>query len=353
MKNLLSILALSILAASPLKAAAEYDLLKGVDLTATNYVTTSLLNQLVDAGRIGSTNKGGVIRRSGGGGTYWPDVTLNSRYTNFVWLDTYTTPGTLKQYVCCGDVYTNWVASTVTPNSITAAEILNYTITEPKMATNSVNQYALQDSAVTANKIAGNSIIAGKLGPASVILGNYAFGSIRGGDITNNTITVTNLADGAVTRDKLGATVVDNTRLTNDAVFTANITNGAVTGAKIAASTVESNNIASSTINKANLDTTVSRTVPLVWGFIDGTSILNGTNIASVVNPTTGIYTINFSSALPGTNYVVVATALYRSTTTFRNVCYYSNSVSQVWIDTRNETGAGVAGPLSITIFGY
>lgn len=352
MKNLIL---LSLLIPVTLFGAVEYDTKKGVDLTRTNVVTATLLNQLVDAGTIGATNKGAVIRRSGGGGTYWPDVTLNGRYTNFLWLDTYTTPATLKQYVCCGDVYTNWVASTVTPNSITAAEILNYTITEPKMATNSVNQYALQDSAVTANKIAGNSIIAGKIGPAAVILGNYAFGSIVGGNITNNTITSTNLADGAVTREKLGASVVDNTRLTNDAVFTANITNGAVTGAKIASATVTTNNLLGE-INRGLLESTIRTNQVNAWALVgvNGTtpSLLKAFNIASVTRSAAGIYRLVYTSSMVDTNYTVIGNCLYNSGSESRTINYFSNTVSDVFIRVKGDGGGNDDVPFSIRIDG-
>jgi len=78
MKNTIIVLFISVLS---LNAATEYDLVKGVDMTATNYRPASLYNQLVDAGTIGATNKGGVIRQA-----TTPDTSLNPRYTNFIYV---------------------------------------------------------------------------------------------------------------------------------------------------------------------------------------------------------------------------------------------------------------------------
>lgn len=305
------------------QAAVEFDLRKGVDLSATNYVTASLLNQLVDSGTVSATNKGVVIRFNGGGGTRWPDVTLNPRYTNFLWLDQNTSPASLKQYVCCGDAYTNWVISTVTPGSITTTEIKDYTILAIDMATNSVPDYAIQAGAVSGNKIADNGIIAGKLSLASVTKGVFAFGAITGGDITNKGITYTNIADntigpdqiqigtlstatltnGAVTTEKIATTNITRDLIRLDAVGTDQLTNNAVTSAKIADNTIVTN----------DLSTNISFALPKAWAVVNsGGTLLKGFNIASVTRTASGQYTLTFGGTYTPTttNYVVSGTAL-------------------------------------------
>jgi len=350
------------------KAAVEYDVVKSIDLTATNYITASLLNQLVDTAKIGTTNKGIVIRRNGGGGSYWPDVTSNPRYTNFLWVDTATSPGTLKQYVCCGDVYSNWVSTVVTPGSVTTTEILDFTITDSDLGTNSVSDFALKASSVSGNKIADNGILAGKLSLSSVILGNYAFGSIVGGNITNNTITDTNLADSAVTRLKiapnaiyanhLSNNIIQNQHLSNGIVYGTNIADGTITsivggnitnntitdtnladsavtrlkiapnaiyanhlsnniiqnqhlsngivyGTNIADGTITSNNIANGTINTNQLGSNVFVNLPFAWGVVNGGALAKGYNVSGVTAAGTGRYFVNFINNAPDTNYCI------------------------------------------------
>lgn len=296
------VLSFSILTA---KAAVEYDVVKSIDLTSTNYITASLLNQLVDTAKIGTTNKGIVIRRSGGGGTYWPDVTSNPRYTNFLWLDTITSPATLKQYVCCGDVNSNWVSTVVTPGSVSTTEILDFTITDSDLATNSVSEFALKASSVSGNKIADNGILAGKLSLASVILGNYAFGSIVGGNITNNTITDTNLADSAVTRLKLAPNAVYDQHLSNNVILNRHLTGESIYGSNIANATITSNNIANGTINTNQLATNVFLNLPFAWGVVNGGALAKGYNVSSVTAAGTGRYFVNFINNAPDTNYCI------------------------------------------------
>ena len=363
MKLITTTLALA-LAVTSLNAATEFDLRKGIDLTATNYVTPSMLNQLVDAGTISSTNKGGVIRRSANGTSYWPDITLNPRYTNFLWLDTYTSPGTLKQYVCCGDAYTNWVAATVTPGSITSAEILNFTIQAIDIGTNAVAGYAIQAGAVDANKIADNGIIAGKLSASSVGKGTFAFGAITGGDITNKTITYTNIADGtigpdqmqnnaigtlqltngAVTTDKIAATNITQDLIRYDAIGTLQITNGAVT----------SNKLAAGAINFSNVDTNTSYGIARVWGVINPAfSLAKGLGVASIFNDGVAATRVTFTTPFADTNYCVVVTPLFKSASAGRMGSYYSNQVDSVWLRFSTDGGADANSGCSFIILNF
>ena len=344
------VLSFSILTA---KAAVEYDVVKSIDLTSTNYITASLLNQLVDTAKIGTTNKGIVIRRSGGGGTYWPDVTSNPRYTNFLWLDTITSPATLKQYVCCGDVYSNWVSTVVTPGSVSTTEILDFTITDSDLATNSVSDFALKASSVSGNKIADNGILAGKLSLASVILGNYAFGSIVGGNITNNTITDTNLADSAVTRLKLAPNAVYANHLSNNIIQNQHLSNSVVYNTNIAAATIESNRIASATINPSLVITNMAYGIASAWAVVDSNgTLLKGLNISAASRRDTGDYQLTFGSgfAPSGTNYVVFVTPLRSSGT---GVAAYSNTTTTVNYNINGVDGNDTDSSVSIIIYNF
>lgn len=352
MKKLILSLLLGSFLTPNVKAAVEYDIVKSIDLTATNYITAALLNQLVDTAKIGTTNKGIIIKRSGGGGSYWPDVTSNPRYTNFLWLDTVTSPATLKQYVCCGDVYSNWVSTVVTPESVTTTEILNYTITDNDLATNSVSDFAIKASAVSGNKIADNGILPGKLASAAVILGNYAFGSIVGGNITNNTITETNLADASVTRPKILSSAIGSQQISNNVILNQHLSNGVVYGTNIASATITSNNIAANTINTNQLATNVFINLPFAWVVFEGGTVKKGYNVSSVTAAGTGQYYVNFVTPAPDTNYAVLIST--RRSSVSSQIGYFSNTLNSVVVATEDSGGtAATSQSYSVAIFAY
>jgi hypothetical protein len=333
--------------------AVEFDLRKGVDLTATNYHTASLINQLVDAGTISATNKGALIRRSGGGGAWWPSVTDNPRYTNFMWLDQNTSPATLKQYVPSGDVYTNWVASTVTPGSVGTSEIAANAVTAAKLATNSVENWHIVASAVSGNKIADNGIIAGKLGPASITPGNNAFGSIVGGDITNKTITATNIADNTITRLQLANDLIGTVQLTNKSVTMDKIADGVVGVTQLTNSAFITTNYLAGGINSSLLTTNVSYGIPPVWGFVKIDGTFKGVGISAVARDGVSAARITFITPRADTNYCVIVTSLFKSAAAGNIAAYYSNQVDSVWIRTSTDGGANSDSPLSFVIHDF
>lgn len=88
-----------LLGPSLMAATNEADFVKGVDLTSTNYIAPSLLNQLVDEA-YPAPKRGLVIRQS-----TTPDTTNNTHLTNYIWLDTTTDPSTLKRYNVTSNVW--------------------------------------------------------------------------------------------------------------------------------------------------------------------------------------------------------------------------------------------------------
>ena len=347
---------LAFLAVVPtLKAAVEYDLKKGIDLTATNIINTTILNQLVDVGTVGHTNKGIILRRSGGGGTYWPSVTDNPRYTNFLWLDTYSSPGILKQYTNVGDAYVNWVSSTITPSSVTTAEILNGTILQADMANGSVGNNQLVAGSVTANKLDDLSVVAGKIAAAAVLQGNLADNSVTTASITNLAVTTVKIAANAVDRSKLLDSAVGSAQLTNNAVMALHLSNDAVTATAILDATITTNKLAGD-INRGLFEATVKTNIVNAWAFCAnpaGTlTTLKSYNIASVTRISTGLSRVLFTSNMADTNYVLTGNCMLNSITLNRIVHYFSNTVSEVWISTQSETGPRADASFAFQIIG-
>jgi hypothetical protein len=210
MKRLLALFLLLPLIAS---AAVEYDLRKGMDLTGTNRISAAALNQLVDNGTT-ATNKGMILKR-----VIRPSVTDNSRYTNFLWLDISAGfPGTLRQYICCGDADTNWVAGTIGVGSIVAANLAEASVIAGKVnaaaitTSNyfplSVDSAALKDGSVVSNKLASSSVTSDKIVPGTITTAN----------IGTNQISTALIADSAVTSNKVAAGAIGITHLATSAV---------------------------------------------------------------------------------------------------------------------------------------
>lgn len=352
-------------------AAAEPDLRKGLDFTYTNVATASMLNQLVDNGTIwnsGSiTNARGIVMRS----TIRPDVTNNPRYTNWLWLDMTTATngvGTLKQYVCCGNADTNWVTATIGNGVIVAANIADYTITESKMATNSVNQYALQANTVSGNKISDNGILPGKLTAFSVTNGNYAPRSITGGDIAVGTLTNGLLVDNTITSNKIasetiiGFNVLNQSLNSNDiaygGIMQTNIAAGNITYNEIANSTIRSNNMAANSVNASLVETNLLYGVPVIWGNFTVTSggagpatLRKALGVSSVTWVKSGYYKVDFITARSGTNYCVNVTSYGQTATPTKQCGYTSNTVSSVTLVIEDSAGGvGEASQVSFSI---
>lgn len=344
--------------------AVEYDLVKGIDLTLTNFVTSSALNQLVDAGTISTTNKGGIIRRSGGSGSWWPDVTSNPRYTNFIWLDMITSPPQLKTYVCCGDVNSNWVVGAVTAGSIGTAQIADYSITSSKMATNSVPSYAYIAGSISGNAIADNGIIAGKLGPSVVSNANYAPSSITGDKIAVNTISNNNIYPNTIRSNEIANATINNTQIGDASIIASNklvlqsingtnIVNGGIASVQIANGTITSNNIANTTINIVNLGTNVVPGLAKAWGIFNSAGVMQkGYNLVGGAQLNTGDYSVHFTNgfAPTSTNYIAVGNPLQASDYA---ISFYSNTVNFIGLKISDGSSVDQNAPFMVLFFDF
>lgn len=116
--------------ASPL----QYDHQPGFDLASLAQVErTQLMQALSKMGPL--SNIGGIIAFDGGGGLLWPGVTDNPRFWRYLWIDTNTTPPTIKCYDQSGvDGYANWVSATLADGSVTTAKLDDEAVRTDKMS---------------------------------------------------------------------------------------------------------------------------------------------------------------------------------------------------------------------------
>jgi hypothetical protein len=131
--------------------------------------------------------------------------------------------------------------------------------------------------------------------------------------------------------------IIDSTLIADGAVSTNDLANGAVTDAKIASGAI--NTQALSLLN-------ASGSAPVyacrAWVNFNGTgtvAIRASGNVSSITDITTGVYAINFTTAMPDINYAVTSTAATYglvsidtiSTTSFRFVT--ANATASALVD--------------------
>ncbi len=339
-------------------AATEFDLRKGIDFTGATNVTAAQMNQLVDAGLIASTNKGGILRRSGNGGGYWPDITANPRYTNFLWADLYTSPATLKTYVPTGDAYSNWVsigASTViagasvgsaqlAANAVQTTNIANNAVTGAKINAGSIDNTHLQNGSVSNANLADLTIASGKLAYGAVLSTNIASGqlfathfstaSVNSNALATPAVATTNLFDNSVVSNKIAANSIFNWHLTDQAVWTTNIRSGSIT----------SNQVASQTFGTNVLTTNVTAGLVKCWGVFTNTAatatLLKGYNVATVARLGAGQVSITFGGTFTPANGFYCVTATSGMDVNNNVYCSYTNKLTtEITIRTTDSGG--------------
>jgi len=223
-------------------ATFEWDMVKGIDITAQSSITAAQLNQLID-GATPYPGKGLVIRQP-----IHPNVTTNPRYTNFLWFDLVTQ--TLKSYQGVGDDATNWVTATLGIGTIGTVNLAGGAVTDAKLAANAVNTTNLQNNSVTSDKIAAGNVGASQLAAASVTNAALAPLAVSGDKIAYQTILNTNLAELNITGGKLQTATITGDK----------IANGTITSVNLATNLIGSTNIAAGAVGNAQLGTNAVNT---------------------------------------------------------------------------------------------
>ena len=149
--------------------------------------------------------------------------------------------------------------------------------------------------------------------------------------------------------DTVDATLTGNLVVGGNSAMTGNLAVSGtlnVTGL-VTASTVPT--VGGHLTNKTYVDSAISA-ASLIKAFakISGTTLNSQFNIASVTNPSTGVYTFTFTTALADANYVISAVPL---NTTGHRVCYVSAmSASSFTVNTAELVSyGGVFNPLNVT----
>tara|TARA_R110000796_G_scaffold100173_13_gene208769 strand:- start:3 stop:1082 length:1080 start_codon:yes stop_codon:yes gene_type:complete len=221
---------------------------KGVDFTGITSLTPTKLNNIVD-NAMPASHIGFVVVTNG-----LPSFALGPS-TNFVWLDSATSPYTLKTW---DPSTTNWVAGTVSPLSITSGLIAPNAVISGKIAANAIWTTNINDNAITSDKIQAASVTTGKIGvdaiddtliaddavvtdgilDAAVTTAKIAAGNITAALMATASVSSTNILDNTIGTADLQANIIVNTNLATDAVLSTNILDGTIVLADIAVGAV-------------------------------------------------------------------------------------------------------------------
>jgi len=302
------------LIASNIGAATYSDFSKGVDLTARTNVSAAILNQLVDNGTVRS-GRGLVIVSN-----VAPSLVVDSRWSNWVWLDISTDPPVLKVYSVSGG---SWGTASVGDGTITSNKLAPNSVINSKIADNAVNTRTITNNAVTTDKLASQAVTTDKLAPLNVTRPMIALGAVDSTILTNNAVIETNIANGvvttvkiadsAVTAVKIAPGVITSGALSNSIINSNNIMYAGVQGTNIAGGTIVSSNLLANTLTTNNFTSTVNAALPKAWVKFAGASpsaIPSGGsfNVSSVTYNATGDYTVNFATPMANTNFCVQVT---------------------------------------------
>lgn len=221
---------------------ADYDVVKGVDMSGRSNYTAALLNQLVDRATI-ATNKGLLIVTNG-----TPNL---SRYTNFIWLDRSTDPPTAKVYYSAAGT---WVTATIADGSVTTTKLADGAVGQTKLGADSVTSTNIISQSILSGDIAPLNVIESLVANSNITRVKIAFGAIDGPQITNGAITyakldpsiqfTNNFSANSVGRTNLQANSVDHTNIIINGIFTTNIGAGVIVATNIATGTITTNLLA-------------------------------------------------------------------------------------------------------------
>lgn len=334
-------------------ATNEFDMVKGIDLTGQTAITASQLNQLVDNART-ATNKGMIFAYP-----YTPDTTNNTRYTNFIWLDTSFQPPRLKVWTQMSNRWDELSVTNVTIGSgvITSANIANGTITSEDIADGTISSVDLSTGIITSNYLAGDAVRTANIADDQVTAAKVADGAIDSSDkIAAGILIRTDFANDAVGGNVVSNYGIDSLKIATNAVHDFNLTNGAVTFSKLADNSVSNNAIINNSITTNKFDTNILNVLPITYVNWNN-SILQSKNISVVSNYANGTIITWFTTPYATSNYcAIVSQRDNLAASEGQSIQTVSNKTDSVTVLTKDGEGGdleAINGGFNLLIIGY
>lgn len=112
--------------------------------------------------------------------------------------------------------------------------LINYSVTGPKIAEQTIGTDKLQNSAVTTPKIKDRAVTSSKIAESGIVSENLADNAVTSSKLSDSAVTLNKIADGNVITSKIADGAVTNAKLAVYSVDEASIRPRAVTNNKIA-----------------------------------------------------------------------------------------------------------------------
>lgn len=157
------------------------------------------------------------------------------------------------------------------PGTIVSTELADGSVTEEKLASNSV----------TGIKIVDGTITAGKLVEGIIVTKYLADGSVTSIKLADGSVTSTKLLDGVVVTDKIGDAAITEIKLADGSVTNGKLADFAVTADKIANATITDIQLADNSVISIKIQNGAVTEAKLADGSVTTTKIFDGAVITS------------------------------------------------------------------------
>lgn len=148
-----------------------------------------------------------------------------------------------KLYRWFNNAWTAAVPSVDITGTITATEILDNSVTTPKLVAGAVTANELATNSVTSDKIIANAITAGKIQASAISTNHMAANTINGDRIAANTLAADKILANSITTTQLQAGGINADRIAANSITATQLAANSVTATKIASDTITSNHI--------------------------------------------------------------------------------------------------------------
>lgn len=127
--------------------------------------------------------------------------------------------------------------------AVSTAKLVDGAVAEAKIATSAITETKIATDAVTSPKIIAGAVVADKIAADAVIAAKIAAGAVSTAKLDALAVTADKVAAGAITAVKIAASAVESDKIAANAIVAGKIAAGVITGTEIGAATLTAGNL--------------------------------------------------------------------------------------------------------------
>jgi hypothetical protein len=175
-------------------------------------------------------------------------------------------------------------ANNITAGTITGAEIAAETITGANIAAGTLTAGKIEAGAITTELLAAEAVTAGKVKVGALTATQIEAGSITGDRLKANTVEAGQIKAQTITATEIASGTITANQIASHTIVAGNIAAGTITTTEIAAGTVKAEDIEAHTITATQIASGTITAAEIASGTITGGNIASGTITASNIN---------------------------------------------------------------------